>query len=1503
MLANDAYEIDANKNQANLLKTTKTTELCSSISCETSSSSLSSRELSIKSSTDSTSSFKNDIIKQQKISLKQKLASSSLSSSNSTSAIGTTISSITNKSLNSSLSSSNTSLNNLKINQTSTHTNKNDKKTQNKLSCPYHNKKFYGKEWLFKKLFDYIVNKTYEKPFLLMLIGDAGNGKTHFCCELKWPTINLNNNIVQTLNKHLISIYFINLYNCNTTNTNEKTKVKNDEIDYNSDFKLKQLINLYNHLKNSILSEISSFLNVNINVEDEINQVHDVENELNDDNYECGEVKEDDETCGDDDDEYLINKYVKKFNENVINVLNKYNEDICKLNKNFFLLIDGIDELLLYDQYLTTTVPSSFSLKTNSMSNSSSSSVPFSTTSSSSTSSSSSSNNNGITSPAQALLRHSNTFSKGTHQSRLASLKLQSSTTTTTTPTPTTTTPPVTNITKNCNINKSDNNYNNNLKCFTLIIKFLNRIFLKFPKWLHLLLTCKRLTEKQYIRNKYFLNFKNYFKLSIDMCIQLNNQCLSVINDQLNNNSNNNNNNDANMNQINNINDPLAAVTVANSNTLNTNVKSNYSIVSCLTQNNNNNNSNCQNFVQNTKLEPSCTTSSSSSSSSSSSCTSSSSAATSSSSSFFSEIPIIKEQNESLKQQNIDVTISKEQQTQQQSQQQQQPKLSESSAYSTSTSTTSSITDNKQPSQTLKRASAAEILNAAHFASLKDIQIYILKRLDNDNELKLKFNKINAIEMLNLLLIKSNNCLLYVEKILDLILLNIINSREIRDIPVTVYGLYLFLIDRLIADLNSVSILFNKNNSEQNHICCDMCGGGGKESSIHHHTQHDHDCNHSTVSGGSQPSKKQLIYSIFNIFIVTLKPLNKLSIYLKLKFKYASLDYNYFEYIFNSIAPVLFKEITNNDGSTIEQQQRKYLIFHSSLIEWFSDIKFCTKKYLSNLNEGNFILALFYLNKIKKRNNNDYNHHRQSKIYYQDEHENDTKLNFNKHKKLLKLFKKFQYHLINSYSLFTNAEYNYVLTLCDSTSSLLANYQLINDFLLNNNKKFFILETDYTEPLVDSINVDNDDTNEVYANACYNASKTHDLIDIKNHVDYALNSNYSLAKYNMCDSGLDLNNEMNVNYQVLLFDFVMNGDLNGVRLLISKGVDLEMTDSLNQTALVFASKLNNYEIVDYLCRISSINLNHCDNDGWTALRYSSWTGNEKIVKRLLESQASVDACDSDGRTALRAAVYGNHEAIMKLLIKYGANVNKCDIEGRSILQIACYMGHWNIVNYLIKYDKLINHRDFYGRNALFTCLYTQNKVYRLDIMKLLINYGCYVYSCDNNNQTVLISAVQEQLIDVIQLLITHGADIDAIDNLGYTSIAYAIRNKNAKIVELLLNYNAAMHILDLEGRSILSIACSSKCEEAVKLLMIRGLDEMHKDNFGWTPLHEASNAGSDTIVEMLLNYGSDINDVDNEGKSGLYYACQEGHFDVVKVLISKNASLTQRSHEGNTPFR
>lgn len=79
---------------------------------------------------------------------------------------------------------------------------------------------------------------------------------------------------------------------------------------------------------------------------------------------------------------------------------------------------------------------------------------------------------------------------------------------------------------------------------------------------------------------------------------------------------------------------------------------------------------------------------------------------------------------------------------------------------------------------------------------VRDIQQYILARLDTELNLRQHISRDTA-EMLNQLHIKSNGCFLYLEKVLDGVSDNFIVLREIKEIPGTLNGLYLWLCQRL----------------------------------------------------------------------------------------------------------------------------------------------------------------------------------------------------------------------------------------------------------------------------------------------------------------------------------------------------------------------------------------------------------------------------------------------------------------------------------------------------------------------------------------------------------------------------------------------------------------------------------------------------------------------------------------------------------------------------------
>ena len=75
---------------------------------------------------------------------------------------------------------------------------------------------------------------------------------------------------------------------------------------------------------------------------------------------------------------------------------------------------------------------------------------------------------------------------------------------------------------------------------------------------------------------------------------------------------------------------------------------------------------------------------------------------------------------------------------------------------------------------------------------IQDIQQFILLRLQSDKSISRQITK-DSTELLSLLHVKSAGCFLYIKKVLDGVSESYIALEEIRDIPGTLNGLYLWL--------------------------------------------------------------------------------------------------------------------------------------------------------------------------------------------------------------------------------------------------------------------------------------------------------------------------------------------------------------------------------------------------------------------------------------------------------------------------------------------------------------------------------------------------------------------------------------------------------------------------------------------------------------------------------------------------------------------------------------
>ncbi|XP_025913643.1 ankyrin repeat domain-containing protein 50-like, partial [Apteryx rowi] len=178
-------------------------------------------------------------------------------------------------------------------------------------------------------------------------------------------------------------------------------------------------------------------------------------------------------------------------------------------------------------------------------------------------------------------------------------------------------------------------------------------------------------------------------------------------------------------------------------------------------------------------------------------------------------------------------------------------------------------------------------------AIVRDVQQYILCRLDREPALRRHLTRETA-EMLNQLHIKSNGCFLYLERVLDGVAAGSIVLREIRHIPGTLNGLYLWLCQRLFP-----RPLFAR----------------------------------------AQP--------LLNVLLAAPRPLRPAELHQALWARRAGPSWDDFQQLLEALATVL----VDGPGDT-------KLLFHASFAEWLLDVKYCTQRFLCSVADGHASLAL-----------------------------------------------------------------------------------------------------------------------------------------------------------------------------------------------------------------------------------------------------------------------------------------------------------------------------------------------------------------------------------------------------------------------------------------------------------------------------------------------------------------------------------------------------------------
>ncbi|XP_018427152.1 PREDICTED: ankyrin repeat domain-containing protein 50-like [Nanorana parkeri] len=392
-------------------------------------------------------------------------------------------------------------------------------------------------------------------------------------------------------------------------------------------------------------------------------------------------------------------------------------------------------------------------------------------------------------------------------------------------------------------------------------------------------------------------------------------------------------------------------------------------------------------------------------------------------------------------------------------------------------------------------------------------------------------------------------------------------------------------------------------------------------------------------------------------------------------------------------------------------------------------------------------------------------------------------------------------------------------------------------------------------------------------------------------------------------------------------------------LLLESGADVNKFDLEGRTALAVACLCmpagNMYpEMVSLLLEhVADPELE--DKEGVTPLLVAAYEGKEEVAELLLEAGANPDKPGKGQMTPLLAAALGGHSETVRVLLLWGATTDMMDNEGRSALLLAAAAaGGEQAVRVLMDRGLNENHQDLLGWTALHWAACEGRK----NVCRTLIEGGAKLGIRDSEGNTPLLLAAQEGHTGCVELLINRGSPVDQRGSDHMTALCFAALGGHKSTVKLLLkkgadpdvkasqekpllyllalqgltdmaeilfDHGANPEVRDLEERTALHASCWQGDWEMARILLLKGKANCNAfDRERRTPLHCASWRGHVNIAHLLLENGAFVDAQCLQGATPLCISAQEGHEELAKVLLDEGkASPFHADHYGRTPIR
>ncbi|KAF4456421.1 ankyrin repeat-containing, partial [Fusarium albosuccineum] len=428
------------------------------------------------------------------------------------------------------------------------------------------------------------------------------------------------------------------------------------------------------------------------------------------------------------------------------------------------------------------------------------------------------------------------------------------------------------------------------------------------------------------------------------------------------------------------------------------------------------------------------------------------------------------------------------------------------------------------------------------------------------------------------------------------------------------------------------------------------------------------------------------------------------------------------------------------------------------------------------------------------------------------------------------------------------------------------------------------------------------------------------------------------------------------NREMLLHVAVRQGDEDMIRLLLSKGFDVNAQCDRGDTALQCAVDRAHDGVVTLLLSQPDVRPDLANKKGDTPGSVAAHSGRIETLRLLLAAGVDTETRNEEGLTPLCLAAEQGYGSIVKLLLTTdGIDADSKDNDGRTPLSLAaspswgrrywhstseCDADHCGVIRCFMQSGRVdVNSRDKVGRTPL---IHAAMNPQGLPALRTLLDHqGVDVNAVDEQgrtalawdvgmwfedkatlllekgadprmgrfeaDETLLSCAAKEGKVEVVLAFVSqHGVDPQERNEDGHTAICMAVKNGRTKVVETLLDVGGVeINTRCGHGQTPMHHAAERGEEEVASLLLARGnVDLDARDENGRTPLHYAAEWWSEKLVPLLLKAGvADPNHRDIEGRTPLSLAAQAGRLQTVEKLLSVQGVIPDTGdNTGRTPL-